>query len=216
MGPHPFVLRHDALGVCGRPHCPTLGGTVPLGPSGDAGTRLHPGQGGPGQQRRPQGAAAPSYSTSIPVEVRTRPLAGALATSSGLGACEQSSCLHLGGRTGCPLPLWAPEPSLMRFCEMGSAVPPWPISRVDTMTHQEALLELGHIRKVRDYFYYGFMGAGGLEPRALPSSPGQMAGGAGLTPAWNTVALAAGAAVHTGRQPRAGRTLALGTGQGLV
>lgn len=62
---------------------------------------------------------------------------------------------------GCLLPLWVPEPSLMRFCEMGSAVRPWPLSRINMMMHLEALLELGHIRKMRDYFYYGFMGGGG-------------------------------------------------------
>lgn len=48
------------------------------------------------------------------------------------------------------------------------------------MTDQEALLELGHIRETQDYFYYRFMGVGGLEPRALASTSGQMVSRAGL------------------------------------
>lgn len=44
-----------------------------------------------------------------------------------------------------------------------------------TMTDQEVNLELGHIRESRNYFYYGFRGSAGLEPRVSVSSSMQVA-----------------------------------------
>lgn len=202
MGPHPVLLRPDAPGVSGSLSCPALRGAVPLGPLGDAGPRLHPRRGAPR-------AATVASQGSTAQLLWTRPLAGAPAASSGLGACEWSLCPHRGGRTGCPLPLWAPEPSVMQFCETGSAVPSWPFSRINTMTCQEALLELGHIRKMRDYFYYGFVGGAGLRAQGSAVPSGQMAGSAGLTPPLNPP-VALGAAV----QGRASRWPS-GLGQGL-
>lgn len=50
------------------------------------------------------------------------------------------------------------------------------LSHTNVTTEQEALLELGHVRKTRDYFLLWIYGGwGGLEPRVPASSSGQMA-----------------------------------------
>ena len=50
------------------------------------------------------------------------------------------------------------------------------LSHTNVTTEQEALLELGHVRKTRDYFLlWSYGGWGGLEQRVPASSSGQMA-----------------------------------------
>lgn len=57
------------------------------------------------------------------------------------------------------------------------------LSHTNLTTEQEALLELGHVRKTRDYFLLWIYGGwGDLEPRVPASSSGQMASSFDLTP----------------------------------
>lgn len=92
--------------------------------------------------------------------------------SPGPGVCEQSVTLTLPGRqVGVPLPPQAHGPPCCDSVK-GVSGTSRPLAHV---TDQEAVLELGHIREARNYFYYGFRGSGGLQPRVSVSSSGQMA-----------------------------------------
>lgn len=120
---------------------------------------------GPGQQ-------------PVPSEVRPRGSPGHLGQA--FDRCSHSGA---GQARGAPCPPRA-LPAVMAENKVSGACPA--LSHTDVTMEQEALLELGHVRKTRDYFLWIY-GGGGLEPRVPASSSGQMASSFDLTsptPAW--------------------------------